>query len=140
MTSDSTDLNARTFNYTLDGESGTFTFNKVETTSDGQTKFVSQQPFKLKDDSKLAFTNLPVGAKYEVKEDDYTTEGYVTTSTNNSGTVSTDNIDVTFTNTKNTIIPTSADTFTRASFWIVVALGAIAIIYYKKRKKKLSDK
>lgn len=137
LTSDSTDLNARTFNYTLDGESGTFTFNKVETTSDGQTKFVSQQPFKLKDDSKLAFTNLPVGAKYEVKEDDYTTEGYVTTSTNNSGTVSTDNIDVTFTNTKNTIIPTSADTFTRASFWIVVALGAIAIIYYKKRKKKL---
>lgn len=141
LTSDSVDLNARDFSYTLDGKTGTFTFNKVETTSDGQTKFVSQQPFKLKDGSSLELAGLPIGAKYEVKEDDYTSEGYTLTSKSGAtGTVSKEGSIAKFTNTKNTIVPTSADTFTRSSFWIIIALGSLIVIYLKIKKKKLSHK
>lgn len=141
LTADSTDLNARTFNYTLDGKSGNFTFNKVETTSNGQTKYVSQEPFKLKKDSQLEITNLPVGAKYEVKEDDYTSEGYTLTSkSGDTGTISTDGTVANFRNTKNVIVPTSTDTFTRSPFWITIALGSLVVIYIKKRKKKLNNK
>lgn len=141
LTADSTDLNARTFNYTLDGKIGSFTFNKVETTDDGKTKYVSQEPFKLKKDSQLEITNLPVGATYEVKEDDYTAEGYTLTSkSGDTGTISTDGAVANFKNTKNVIVPTSADTFTRSPFWITIALGALVVIYIKKRKKKINDK
>ncbi|MDD6348641.1 MULTISPECIES: SpaA isopeptide-forming pilin-related protein [Erysipelotrichales] len=141
LTADSTDLNARTFNYTLDGKIGSFTFNKVETTDDGKTKYVSQEPFKLKKDSQLEITNLPVGATYEVKEDDYTAEGYTLTSkSGDTGTISTDGAVANFKNTKNVIVPTSADTFTRSPFWIAIALGALVVIYIKKRKKKINDK
>jgi hypothetical protein len=136
LTSDSTDLNARTSNYTLDGKSGTFTFNKVEATSDGKTIFVSRQPFKLKDGSSLKITDLPVGTSYEVKEDDYTSDGYTTTKTGDTGTISADGATVSFTNTKNVIVPTSADTLTRFPFWVAGALGALVIIYFKKRQKQ----
>ncbi len=139
LTSDSINLNERTFNYKLDDQSGTFTFKKVE--KDGVTKFKTLESFKLKNGSKLEFTDLPVGATYEVEEADYTAEGYTLTSKSGAtGTVSKEGSTANFTNTKNTIVPTSADTFTRSSFWIIIALGSLIVIYLKIRKKKLSHK
>lgn len=153
LTSDSADLQARKFNYSIDdtstpnttNENGEFTFNFVEKVGD-KYKYKSQKSFELKDGSKLVLSNLPVGTTYEVKEDDYSDDGYITTSVNNYEdkykTEIGENVngDVVFTNTRNYIVPTSADTFTRSPFWITIALGALVVIYIKKRKKKINDK
>lgn len=140
LTSDSADLDKKTFNYTLDGKSGTFTLNKAGT-RDGKFRYRSQQAFKLSNNSVLEMSKLPVGARYEVTEDDYKSEGYVTTKTDNyQGDVSLEGAEVTFTNTRNQIIPTGADTMTHMSFWLIASAVAIVLVLILKRKLKASKK
>ncbi|SEI73351.1 T surface-antigen of pili [Sharpea azabuensis] len=140
LTSDSADLDKKTFNYILDGKSGTFTLNKAGTT-DGKFRYRSQQAFKLSNNSVLEMSKLPIGAHYEVTEDDYKSEGYITTKTDNyQGDVSLEGTEVTFTNTRNQIIPTSADTMTHMSFWLIASASAIVLVWILKRKLKASKK
>lgn len=140
LTSDSADLDKKTFNYILDGKSGIFTLNKAGTT-DGKFRYRSQQAFKLSNNSVLEMSKLPIGAHYEVTEDDYKSEGYITTKTDNyQGDVSLEGTEVTFTNTRNQIIPTSADTMTHMSFWLIASASAIVLVLILKRKLKVSKK
>lgn len=140
LTSDSADLDKKTFNYILDGKSGTFTLNKAGTT-DGKFRYRSQQEFKLSNNSVLEMSKLPIGAHYEVTEDDYKSEGYITKKSENyKGVVSLTGTEVTFTNIRNQIIPTSADTMTHMSFWLIASASAIVLVLILKRKLKVSKK
>ena len=84
---------------------------------------------------------------YQVSESSY--DGYTTyvkngdgsyTQTNSTGGNITSTSTVIFKNEIQNVVPTSADTFTRSPFWITIALGALVVIYIKKRKKKINDK
>ena len=58
--------------------------------------------FTLKGGERVFAENLPAGVKYTVTEDDYSSEGYVTTKTNDIGVITYNNeIQATFTNTRN---------------------------------------
>ena len=58
--------------------------------------------FTLKGGERVFAKNLPAGVKYTVTEDDYSSEGYVTTKTNYTGVITYNNeIQATFTNTRN---------------------------------------
>ena len=138
LLSDTADLDTKTFNYTIDGKSGTFKFNKAGTTEDGKTKYRSQSSFKLSNGSKLELTKLPVGSTYEVTEDHV--DGYTSKSINATNTISAEGTEVTFINEANRIIPTSADTMTRMSFWILGTAGALVFVLILKRRLKASKK
>ncbi|MGN1390623.1 MAG: SpaA isopeptide-forming pilin-related protein [Sharpea porci] len=163
LVSDTADLDTKTFNYTLDNKSGTFKLNKAGTTEDGKTKYRSQSSFKLSNGSKLELTLLPVGASYEVIEDDYSSNGYSTSVVANTEIAETDNTknyqptvdnaarkasgeislagdSITYTNSQQRIIPTSADSMTRMSFWILGTAGALVFVLILKRRLKASKK
>ena len=58
--------------------------------------------FTLKGGERVFAKNLPAGVKYTVTEDDYSSEGYITTKTNDTGVITYNNeIQATFTNTRN---------------------------------------
>lgn len=58
--------------------------------------------FTLKGGERVFAKNLPAGVKYTVTEDDYSSEGYITTKTNDIGVITYNNeIQATFTNTRN---------------------------------------
>ena len=58
--------------------------------------------FTLKGGERVFAKNLPAGVKYTVTEDDYSSEGYITTQTNDTGVITYNNeIQATFTNTRN---------------------------------------
>ncbi|MCI6704343.1 MAG: DUF5979 domain-containing protein [Erysipelotrichaceae bacterium] len=58
--------------------------------------------FTLKGGERVFAKDLPAGVKYTVTEDDYSSEGYVTTKTNDTGVITYNNeIQATFTNTRN---------------------------------------
>ena len=56
--------------------------------------------FDLKHGQTASLTNLPYGMTYAVAEDDYTSLGYTTTQTGDSGTISAGSVTAAFTNTK----------------------------------------
>ena len=57
--------------------------------------------FTLKGGERVFAKNLPAGVKYTVTEDDYSSEGYITTQTNDTGVITYNNeIQATFTNTR----------------------------------------
>ncbi|MST90187.1 BspA family leucine-rich repeat surface protein [Sharpea azabuensis] len=167
LTSESADLNTRTFNYEINDDSGnkvkgTYALNPPENKND-KYKYRSQTPIELSSKQTLELTGLPVGASYEVIEDDYSSNGYSTSvvantniketdNTNNyqptidnasrkvSGEVSSDGDSITYTNSQQRIIPTSADSMTRMSFWILGTAGALVLVLILKRRLKVSKK
>lgn len=115
-------------------------------TSDGITTYLMN--FSLKNGQYLYISGLPSKEDgkytYQVSESSY--DGYTTyvkngdgsyTQTNSTGGNITSTSTVVFKNEIQNVVPTSADTFTRSPFWITIALGALVVIYIKKRKKKL---
>lgn len=112
---------------------------------------------QLKKDQTCEITGLPTKSgdlatpTFKVVEDEYTyyeTSSQVKSESKTStadgrtvkGDITSTKTEITFTNDGKFIVPTSADTFTRSPFWITIALGALVVIYIKKRKKKLNDK
>ena len=107
--------------------------------------------FTLKGGESKTATNLPAGTSYTVAEADYSADGYVTTKSGDTGTI-TDGQTATaaFTNTKNTTTPTHtpkpADPTTpktgdnsNLALWIMLLAASVAgmtgtILYSKKRK------
>lgn len=135
------DLASREFTYTLDGKTGKFKFNRLSTqTTDGLYRYkTAEGTFKLKDQSTLEITNLPRGAKYIVTEDEQ--DGYkLVNPVNASGILTNPETTAIFTNEGKSIIPTSADSMTRMSFWILGTAGALVLVLFLKRRLKASKK
>lgn len=168
LTSESADLNTRTFNYIINDESsnkvseGTYSLNPPEKKND-KYRYRSQTPIELSSKQTLHLTGLPIGASYEVVENDYSSNGYSTSVGANTNIKETDNKDnyqptidnaerkasgeislagdsITYTNSQQRIIPTSADTMTRMSFWILGSAGALVFVLILKRRLKASKK
>ena len=131
------------FSMKLDGKEYSTRYYKSGTDDKGNTTFVAE--VKLKKDQTLEIIGLPssLDASYKVQEQKY--DGYTITANGLNkdyaeGKITSEGSIITFINTSDFIVPTSADTFTRSSFWIIIALGSLIVIYLKIRKKKLSHK
>ena len=87
LTDDENNVLTDTYNYTGDKE-GTITYGEIITLKDGET---------------ITIEGLPVGTKYEVTEKEANSDRYVTTSTNDKGTISENTASVSFVNTRDKI-------------------------------------
>lgn len=89
--------------------------------------------FTLSHGENIVLSEIPIGTAYEITEVDGASSGYTVESTNSSGTL-TEDTNVSFTNTRNGTIPTSAHT----NILISIGLFAIALagLFWHLRKKK----
>ena len=89
--------------------------------------------FTLSHGENIVLSEIPIGTAYEITEVDGASNGYTVESTNSSGTL-TEDTNVSFTNTRNGTIPTSAHT----NILISIGLFAIALagLFWHLRKKK----
>ena len=85
--------------------------------------------FSLADEEEVSFLEIPEGSTYTVTEDNE--EEYEVTSENEAGTVTGD-VTVTFTNTKNGEIPTSADTPIPYGLFIM-AFAFLTILWIRRK-------
>ena len=90
--------------------------------------------FTLSHGENIVLSEIPIGTTYEITEVDGASSGYTVKSTNSSGTL-TEDTNVSFTNTRNGTVPTSAHT----NILISIGLFAIALAglfwYLRKRKQ-----
>ena len=91
------------FNFTIklteDGvPAKNISFNIAGKTDSISTDDNGEYKFSVKAGESVEFQNIPQGLAYTVTEDDYSSEGYVTSSKNASGTISEENDTVSFTN------------------------------------------
>lgn len=89
--------------------------------------------FTLSHGENIVLSEIPIGTAYKITEVDGASNGYTVESTNSSGTL-TEDTNVSFTNTRNGTIPTSAHTN------ILISIGVFAIalagLFWHLRKKK----
>lgn len=89
--------------------------------------------FTLKHGETVVFKNVPYNTSYTITEDNV--RDYIVSSSNASGKV-TDNIVATFTNVRNIMVPTSADTNIIAMISIICVAGVAILLILKRRKTK----
>ena len=89
--------------------------------------------FTLSDGESITLGNILIDTTYEITEVDGASNGYTVESTNSSGTL-TEDTNVSFTNTRNGTVPTSAHT----NILISIGLFAIALagLFWHLRKRK----
>lgn len=89
--------------------------------------------FTLSDGESITLGNILIDTTYKITEVDGASNGYTVESTNSSGTL-TEDTNVSFTNTRNGTIPTSAHT----NILISIGLFAIALagLFWHLRKRK----
>ncbi|MCD8380102.1 MAG: DUF5979 domain-containing protein [Lachnospiraceae bacterium] len=94
--------------------------------------------FTLKSGASATFTNIPSGISYTVTESDYSNDGYKTTYSNESGTMSGSDITTTVTNDKDQTVDTgiSLDSLPYILMLIVVAAGVVVMI----SRRRLNDR
>lgn len=95
--------------------------------------------FTLGHNESVTVKDIPIGTRYIVVEDDYSSENYVTTSNNNRGIIAADVVQtVSFLNTKNSAIPTDLYDLTDILPWFGIPIigGLIYFIWNKKRKNR----
>ena len=89
--------------------------------------------FTLSDGESITLGNILIDTTYKITEVDGASNGYAVESTNSSGTL-TEDTDVSFTNTRNGTVPTSAHTN------ILISIGVFAIalagLFWHLRKRK----
>ena len=89
--------------------------------------------FTLSHGENIVLSEIPIDTMYEITEVDGASSGYTVESTNSSGTL-TEDTNVSFTNTRNGTVPTSAHTN------ILISIGVFAIalagLFWHLRKKK----
>ena len=89
--------------------------------------------FTLSHGENIVLSEIPIGTTYEITEVDGASNGYTVESTNSSGTLPEDT-NVSFTNTRNGTVPTSAHTN------ILISIGVFAIalagLFWHLRKRK----
>ena len=87
------------FTITLDGATGTYSYTGAGGASSGTIQ--SGGTISLAHGESITITGLPKGTKYEVVEDDYSAEGYLTVGNGATGEIVADDTQtVTYTNTK----------------------------------------
>lgn len=138
---------AFTFTITLKDASnqairGTFPYTKGSETGNLTTNASGSANFTLKHGETIVINNLTIGTKYTVTEANYAAEGYVTSSSNATGTIPGGaNANVSFTNKRNASVPTGIDDQASAPPYLMVALaatlaGAVGIASAMKRKRR----
>ena len=89
--------------------------------------------FTLSHGENIVLSEIPIDTTYEITEVDGASNGYAVESTNSSGTL-TEDTNVSFTNTRNGTVPTSAHTN------ILISIGVFAIalagLFWHLRKRK----
>ena len=107
------------------GDTNSITFN-----SSGNATFT------LSHNQTITIKDVPIDATYTVTEQSYAADGYTTTSTHPTGTIVEDaaSNNVTFMNTRNVSIPTSAHTSLGFIMMIALAAGGLGIVLSKKKK------
>ena len=111
-------------NYTKGSTSGTLAVSNGTATF----KLMTGDSIKL---------NVPTGLRYEVTSTDALSSGYKVESANATGEVS-QNATISFTLTRNGVVPTSSDTNAVPMVFIAITSGALGLIYvflYKKKRK-----
>ena len=93
--------------------------------------------FTLSHNETAEFIKLPVGLTYEVAELDGESDGYTVNSSNASGVIGNEDVVVSFTNTKNMAVPTSADFSGGLFFAVSMLLAFFAGLILKIRKHSL---
>ena len=90
--------------------------------------------FTLSHGDETEFTDLVVGTKYAVEEADYSSEGYMVTKQNNTGTVAVQNPDVSFVNSREAAVPTGTDIPVSGALALVVAacVGLAAFVVRRR--------
>lgn len=91
--------------------------------------------FKLKNGDTISIANLPYDVAYEVVEADYTSDGYTTTKTGDTGTISAAAQTATFTNDKNKSdidMGVSMDSLPYILMLVVVGAAVVVIATRKK--------
>ena len=141
---------AFTFTITLKDASnqairGTFPYTKGSETGNLTTNASGSANFTLKHGETIVINNLTIGTKYTVTEANYAAEGYVTSSSNATGTIPGGaNANVSFTNKRNASVPTGIDDQASAPPYLMVALaatlaGAVGIASAMKRKRRKEE-
>lgn len=96
---------------------------------------VCEVEFDLKHGETASFENLPVGVTYTVEEDNYSTEGYeTTTSENEEGTIASGVTAVEFTNTKNTDVDTGIS-LDSAPYFLMLAVAVFGMVALVSKKR-----
>lgn len=91
---------------------------------------------KLKDKQTEVFSNIPYGITYEIIEDDYSSEGYNTTYSNQNNTINQEESNAEVTNSKAGTVPTGLiydiTKYVIVSIIIIILLAIILIRYKRK--------
>ena len=124
------------FSMTLsDKESGTINAVFIDKSGNQTSKTLSVNneniTFTLSHNESMKFIDIPYGTTYTITEKPV--DGYTISHTNEKGTI-TDNKVATFTSTKSSIVPTSADTNVK-EMSLIVGIGLIALIIILKKHK-----
>ena len=124
------------FSMTLsDKESGTINAVFIDKSGNQTSKTLSVNneniTFTLSHNESMKFIDIPYGTTYTITEKPV--DGYAISHTNEKGTI-TDNKVATFTSTKSSIVPTSADTNVK-EMSLIVGIGLIALIIILKKHK-----
>ena len=129
------------FSFTVTFTAGTiaplpesFSFTKGETEGTAQLNASGEYTFTLSHGETITFHDIPYGTSYEVSEADYSSEGYTTQSENRSGTVTTEDVSASFTNTRNVGVPTNVDM--GKNLWLLVLILPVIVAGYALIRKK----
>ena len=90
--------------------------------------------FTLSHGENIVLSKIQIGTAYEITEVDGASNGYTVESTNSSGTL-TEDTNVSFTNTRNGTVPTSAHTNILVSIGVFATALAGLFWYLRKRKQ-----
>ena len=130
-----------TFTVKLTGETGknyggSYAVSGGTNTSNPTSVVIGQEAtFYLKDGDTISIANLPYGVTYEVTENSYVNDGYTTTSTGNTGSISSASAIAEFTNTKNGNVDTGIH---MDSLPYIVALALVlgfAVVMIARRRR-----
>lgn len=93
--------------------------------------------FDLKHGQTASLTNLPYGMSYAVAEDDYTADGYTTTATGDSGTISAGSAAAAFTNAKGGTVDTGVllDSAPYAVLLVMAMAGGAALLLRRRARR-----
>ncbi len=93
--------------------------------------------FTLSDGDSVEFENVPAGVTYTVKEDDYSSDGYVTTKNGDEGTMDQDAKTAAFTNTKDSDVDTGINLDSLPYIMVLVILAGAAAVFFATKKRRV---
>ena len=92
--------------------------------------------FTLRDGVSIRFESIPYGIDYKVEEDTLSSKGYEVTPDNEEGTITQDT-QVSFTNKKDSIVPTLVDPGTPYLYILFALILLSAILFFRRKRARL---